>query len=277
MKLTRVNRGQPILPEMRADTWNAFIDAAVAHRMRAGGQPLDVKPTIRRMSASALVFNDSGTDCEAGDVLGIDGMMIGPADNLRGFRNQPILQGVAPAADHLGKFAICEEVIPDQGIGWAVVAGLAFTRLDDPSKPWRRADIDAGDQTRLAMAPNGTAAVMWSVAGGEEVGGLTTQDGDRLITQGGDSLTDGENYGWALVQVGVPETISYPGVADSTISVDSSGVVSIWVDGEDSGEDVTAHLDWMHGDEQISADKQVIVTWFPLDAKWRITAAECED
>jgi len=66
------------------------------------------------------------------------------------------------------------------------------------------------------------------------------------------------------------------GKADAEITADSSGTVSIWRDGVDTGEDVTAELDWMHGSENISLGKEVLVTWFADEGIWRITGAECE-
>ena len=40
---------------------------------------------------------------------------------------------------------------------------------------------------------------------------------------------------------------------------------------------ISCHYDWMHGDVQISASKQVLVQYFPEEDKWRVIAAECED
>ncbi len=68
------------------------------------------------------------------------------------------------------------------------------------------------------------------------------------------------------------------GKADADILKDTSGTISIW-NGDplaDSGDNETAHLDWMHGDEQVSAGKEVLIAWFADESKWRIIGAECE-
>jgi hypothetical protein len=277
VKLTKVNRGQPLLPEMRADTWNAFIDAAIANRLQAGGKPLDRQQPRHSQSLSVLVWNNSGSDRDRGHILGIDGLMVTPDDDQNAFRNRPILEGVTPTSAHHGKFVVCEEVIYSDNVGWGNLAGLAVVKLDDLSKPWKLADVDTTDPTRLALTPNGTAQVLWSVTAGNESGNLTDWDGNHIVTQGGDNLTDSESYSWAMVRLGVPQAITYAGMADGNISVDSSGTISLYDDGSDTGENVTAYLDWMHGDEQVSSGKEVLVTWFPMESKWRITAAECED
>lgn len=66
------------------------------------------------------------------------------------------------------------------------------------------------------------------------------------------------------------------GKADSTISYDNSGTVSLWDASSDTTDNVTAHLDWMHGDANISSGKEVLIAWFPLEGLWRIIGAECE-
>lgn len=71
------------------------------------------------------------------------------------------------------------------------------------------------------------------------------------------------------------------GKADAAITFDSSGTVSIWKrNGSgtlvDTTENVTAHLDWMHGDENVSSGKEVLVAWFQDEGIWRIIGAECE-
>lgn len=66
------------------------------------------------------------------------------------------------------------------------------------------------------------------------------------------------------------------GKTDGTITPDTSGTVSVWRDGSDTGEDITAWLDWMT-DQNISADKEVLCAYFNDESKWRIIGAECED
>lgn len=64
-------------------------------------------------------------------------------------------------------------------------------------------------------------------------------------------------------------------VADGNISAGGSGTVSVWREGSDSGYDVTAYLNWMHGGTDVTAGTELIIRWFPDEEKWIIVAAEC--
>jgi hypothetical protein len=70
------------------------------------------------------------------------------------------------------------------------------------------------------------------------------------------------------------------GKTTGTITAGSSGTVNVWT-GSTAAETnpvvaLTAHLDWMHGSEDISSGKEVQVRYFTDAEKWRITGAECE-
>lgn len=70
------------------------------------------------------------------------------------------------------------------------------------------------------------------------------------------------------------------GKTTGTITAGSSGTVNVWR-GSTAAETnpvvaLTAHLDWMHGSEDISSGKEVQVRYFTDAEKWRITGAECE-
>ncbi len=72
-----------------------------------------------------------------------------------------------------------------------------------------------------------------------------------------------------------PQTVKI-GKADADIAVDATGTISIWRDGSDTTENEEAKLDWMAGTTQVSAGKEVLITWFADEGIWRITGAECE-
>lgn len=59
------------------------------------------------------------------------------------------------------------------------------------------------------------------------------------------------------------------------ITVGGSGTVTIYLAGVSTSWTVTAHLNWM-ATEDISENKKVIVEYFPDEAKWVVTNAECE-
>lgn len=66
------------------------------------------------------------------------------------------------------------------------------------------------------------------------------------------------------------------GKTDAEITAGSFGTVSIWENdaSADTGENVTAYLDWMTGNENVSSNKEVLIAKF--GDIWRIIGAECE-
>ena len=73
------------------------------------------------------------------------------------------------------------------------------------------------------------------------------------------------------------------GKTDSTLSASSSGTVSVWRKNtstgvlEDTGDNLTVWLDVATNDQDISADKWVIISRFRDENLWRVIGAECED
>ena len=113
-------------------------------------------------------------------------------------------------------------------------------------------------------------------AAGETWGPLSTWNveagGNPAILVYGDIDTD-MLYG--TTDIG---TVIKHAKADGAITFGSSGTVSIW-DGStlaDTTVNVTAYLDWMHGSENISSGKELLIQWFPNRGKWQIIGADCE-
>lgn len=65
-------------------------------------------------------------------------------------------------------------------------------------------------------------------------------------------------------------------VTDGTIAAGSGGTVSVYSGASDTGTNVIAYLNWIHGGESISGGKRVLIAWFADEAKWVIISADCE-
>jgi hypothetical protein len=252
MSISKVTRGTPLRTALRAETWNAFVDAANAHKTTAeragdGRRLLDEMPTL-----TVLVRNDTGAAVGRGAVLGISGgPVVTPAANQTEFLTRSGWIGDTPVtADH-GRFVITAEPIPDNGIGLAYVAGVVSCEVNISHTFLMRADIDAGVSTHLVAKPNGSAQILWIEAG------------------------TGTN--WAVVRIGPSMDCVAIGKTAAEVTAGSTGNVSIWQNGADTGYQVSGvKLDWMHGSEKISSGKQVQITWFASERVWRFTGAECE-
>lgn len=262
------------MPEMKASTWNAFIEAALANRMRGGQTPPPAVPITGHL---VLVQNNSGAAVARGDVLGIDGMAIEPDYDASEFEWGPVFDGVTPADRHYGKFVVCQGWLADGDVGYASIESTAVVKLNSLDAPWKRADVEPGQTGRLAVVPNGSAQIIWSGSAGSETGNLTTQGGDSIVTQQEIGIADHTDHSWALVRLGLPEAISYCGKADEDIGHGSSGTVSLWFDGTDSGYNVEAELDCAHCDRDIKEDDEIIVTWNPSEEVWRASPTACTE
>ena len=161
--LKRVKSGDPLV--IPASTFNLFIDAAQAHQ---AGQRAVGGEGIRSLTRAGTVQvqNDSGADVGRFGVLGIDGPVIGPDDNLVEFQGRLTLSGVTPVAGmHDGRFVILLDPLGAGRIGRACASGLTVARVDVSDVSHGYADIDDGDASHLASGDSGAAAILWKEAG----------------------------------------------------------------------------------------------------------------
>ena len=159
--LSKVQRGDPLI--IPAAAYNAFIDAAVAHRRgRLGVGRL----TSRDAGQSVVVpiKNNSGADRDRYDVLGIDGPLFDPATYPDSYKQQVALKGIAPVAPaHEGSFAILLEPVAAGGIGQAAIAGLTIVKVNVPdaaAEAFDFAEISNGQTGYLVKSATGTARVV---------------------------------------------------------------------------------------------------------------------
>ena len=71
----------------------------------------------------------------------------------------------------------------------------------------------------------------------------------------------------------------YLATAVSDITWGTAGDVEIWAGNPryNTGDSVLAWLDWIHGEEDISAGKALYIVFCPIHARWYILGAACED
>jgi hypothetical protein len=197
--IRRVSPNEPLA--IPASAYNAFADAAEAHRraMLNGGR--GVSRDDGRALARVLIQN-TGSDVDRYAVLGISGILFSPSDNLEEFQNQPCLTGTTPAtASHLAKFAVVQEALPTDAIGWAVISGPAVVQVNVTDADHEWADVKDGDATQLESGATGSARIIYKPAGTGTlwcVVRIGEQRGPMLVTVesdggdgGGDLLTTG--------------------------------------------------------------------------------------
>jgi len=159
--LKKVQSGSPLV--IPAQTFNAFIDAARDFQERQLGQSRTGVPDS--IGDLVLIKNASGADRDRFNILGIDGIVISPTDNLSEFQNRPALSCVAPTEDHADKFVILAEPVKDGCIGRAWATGTCVCRVYVHKEEHTCAYANVGIIGRLKSSSTGSARILWKESG----------------------------------------------------------------------------------------------------------------
>jgi len=161
--LRKVKSGDPLI--IPAQTFNAFVDAALDYRFRCQQVATGSLQSTSRTDI-ILVRNASGADRARFDVLGIASPLIDPTDNTEEFESRVVLSGVVPEEQHTGRFVVLLEPIAAGELGRAVITGVCVARVEpsqvDPyvdDDPF--ADVKVGETGVLLGGASGAAQVLW--------------------------------------------------------------------------------------------------------------------
>jgi len=163
-QLSKVTAGDPF--RMSADTFNAFVDAAQAHRDRQTSQEGEVQAYGAR-SGMVTVRNISGINQDRFAVMGIAGFITSPTVNLLAFQNRPAFDVIVPVYGHSGRFVVLAEPIVAGRLGRAHISGVCPVMIDIPDEDheYRYAEF-AADQTGYLKATHyGSARILWREEG----------------------------------------------------------------------------------------------------------------
>lgn len=162
--VSKVSRGAPL--KIKAEEWNAVAEAVNfinAQRASAGAKAVASDgPEIILVRNNIATTGDTKGYLPRGAVVGLDGPIIDPANNLLEFTSQIALEAVDVASEHLSaKFAVTIEPIPPGAVGRAIQSGTVAVKISIA------ADADTTDTAgpeagniRL-VAGTGNAAVLW--------------------------------------------------------------------------------------------------------------------
>lgn len=245
--LKKVLPGQDL--SIPAQAYNAFIDAALAHR---GAKSQSVAANERQYSRHpglVRVRNNTAGVFARFAPVGLNGVAIEPSAYLASFQNTPIFNAVAPGAStYLGKFAVLQEPLASGLVGDAVLSGITVAQISVQHATHDRADVDASGGTSLVTSYYGGAEILYAESG----------TGTR----------------WAVLRIGSFVAPVLKATADAEIAVGSSGSVTIKRTGV-GAQTVTAHLNWMDGSQKVSSGNELLVQFFRDENKWIIVGAEC--
>lgn len=175
----KVTPGEPV--KFSATAWNAMVEAGLAARRggRAGAANPDPVP---RRADIVRVKNDTGSDLSRSAVVALDEPIFLPADDEDAFLREVAFRAAVPDYPaNFGRFAVLLGPIAADGVGRAVVAGVAPVRVYVAVAGHRWADIDDGSTARLRSCTAGTAAILWCEG---DSGGATTGDQWAIVRLG---------------------------------------------------------------------------------------------
>lgn len=155
--LRKVVPGDPL--SIPAASYNAFVDAALAHKdsARAGALPLGAA----RWTDIVLVRNNTDAPRARFESLGIDGLAIAEADNPEQFAAQPVLEGVEAGLAHAGVACVLLQPVEPGQIAKAAVSGVVPAMVRMRSEQQRFADVDPDRPGLLRTWHRGSAQLLW--------------------------------------------------------------------------------------------------------------------
>ncbi len=236
--------------DLSARRHNAIADATndyLGRKLRRGGVA-----GYAQNYGFVEVANETGANWAIGHVVAIGDPVNQPGVSVDKFLTRLVHSGTQPTSADYGLFGVCVEPIKDGGVGLVAVSGVVQAQVVVPSNgTWIEfADVTDAAYT-LTARPEGTARILWRESG----------TGTK----------------WATVLLGCSAGgRELKAVADEAIVADASGTVSIWHAGADTSFNLEAELNWMHGDEDISTGKELIIRYFADEAAWVVVHAECE-
>jgi hypothetical protein len=177
--LQKVVAGQSMGAGFPAATYNAMIDVINAYR-RGQLTLQNQNKSASRNSGIVLVKNSTGSDLSRGEVVGLDGPIIGSDVESGGpYWHQISLNGITPTSNHVPDlFAITREAIPSGKIGYATVSGVCQTQVYMYSPQDCCAGCEIGNTTRLSSRTNGGARILWVESTGVGVQNAIVRVGD---------------------------------------------------------------------------------------------------
>ena len=205
MTIKRVHQGDPV--EISANAFNAWSDAADDLRKRQLATTASQQPERRDVDI-ILVRNDSDSDVDQFGILGIDGPLITPADNLDEFKRRVVISGVTPAVAHIDSFVVLLEPLAANMVGEAIISGVCQVQVDVVNAADTVCGADVDDIAKLKSG-TGCCRIIWKESG----------TGTK----------------WAIVRVGdggglkiatLDASLSYNGTCSATITKGGFGTVT---------------------------------------------------
>lgn len=249
MALKTVGENDKVI--LKGSTYNVIQKAVDAYLRERDGRGAGAAANSHRGNSAVIqVRNQTGAVVPWCGVV----ELVSPATTAAaaGWRTNDVVDVDLPqtASIHL---AITRESIPIGALGLASVTGLSKVQVNVSNANHRYAKPINNDVAKLASS--------------------YFEEPFRII-----SVEPGTGIKWALVEFHpCLQNMSYVARTNSgAIPAGGSGNVGILENGVLTGESVLAYLEHWHGGQPVSVGKDIEVTYYRNEGKWRITQADCE-
>jgi len=179
--------------EMPAQAWNDMMDVIAWWRNEQQRAKMPQKPPVFRPCNCIRVRNTTGDQLLAGAIVAIGDSYYDPAESNESNRykvepvfdaSAPTLVTASPARNDIGCFAVVQETISEDAIGYAAISGVVNVTINMAYQTYRYADIGELETDKL----------FGREYGGAEIIHVEGQDDDPEEWEAGDKL--------ALVRIG---------------------------------------------------------------------------
>ncbi len=264
-----VQSGQPI--EISATAWNSMLGAGKAWRGSRTDQTADALVT-NRSSTIIKVLNDTETDLDRGNVLGLGDPIFTPDDStIDAFLREVTFRGLVPDVNkHKRKYVVLLEPAPQGKVVRAYIAGVCPVLVDQQDEEHEYAGVVDAVTEHLKSSVHGHARILWRE--GLQGSGYGYYDG---------------GFQWAVVMLGVTGSGVAVGKASGTISARSgttygTGHVDIYRSNAGAEDGPIETIDVLNASAtvgsvtgSISSGKYCSVAWDSQDQAW-VAPLECE-
>lgn len=176
-----------------ATAYNRLMDVARDHQADKQNTRQKQETSLPQPGVILTVRNDSGSDCDRFEVLGLDSPVFEPTDNTADFSRGVVMDAKTPDdPTHRGSFVVLLEPIADGAVGRAIVQGAAYVQVDitgNDVDEW--ADIEDAETGNLKAGVTGSAKILWRASSATGVQWCVCLLGAKADNQVSASDTDG--------------------------------------------------------------------------------------
>ena len=152
-------QGEPFVPSAKRE--NLISDAV--RTVQTMNRPGPIREGNERSPGYVYVRNDTAAALETEHpVVGLGDVAITPSDRAAVVFDRPVFAGEVPTADHGSKFAILSGPAKTNEVIRAVVAGIAWVRLQLTDESHGFAELEVGETEFLVSAESGPAEILWA-------------------------------------------------------------------------------------------------------------------